>query len=296
MSKVFVGGVIGHPISHSLSPEIFDYISFYLKVPVVYQRIDVVPKDLHLYNKIFRDISLLNGWNVTIPHKETIVKQIDDLSAEAKVLGAVNVVKVLRGKLIGYNTDVHGVLKTLSEQKIRIAGSSNLIFGAGGAALSVGYALGSKGADQVWILNRNHLRAKKMAKTLNFHFPKTRFLPVLPNDLNTITSPVQLLVNATPLGMKGFPNRSPLSNYGLSKFFKNCSKEALAFDLVYRPVQTCFLDDAAKLGIRRVGGLDMLIWQALAAWEIWMGKVPEPKKLKNQLSRHLLKRLEGVSE
>jgi shikimate dehydrogenase len=220
---------------------------------------------------------------LTLPHNEETSDLMDILSSEAQITGAVNVVKATLGKLQGFNTDVIGVIETLREQKFNIKKSNALIFGAGGAALSAGFALGKNSAKQVWVVNRTFSRARKVASRLSAHFPKTFFEPRSLTQVKEISDSIDLYINATPLGMKGFPKVTLLPD--------RVSPGALAFDLVYRPEKTKFLEKASKLGLRTVAGLDMLIWQAIAGWEIWLGTVPNRSQLKNALKTHLEKKL-----
>ena len=187
------------------------------------------------------------------------MKQVDELSPEAQGVGAVNVVHFRGSRLRGHNTDVFGIKKTLEEQRYRVAGQSALLLGAGGAALAVAYALGQGRAREVFILNRSRGRALTLARRLTRLFPKTRF--VVPGRGAADFSSVSLYINATPLGMKGFPNETLLPT--------ELNPDALAFDLVYRPEKTAFLKVASRKGLRTVGGLDMLIWKRLLPGNIW---------------------------
>ena len=273
-------GVMGFPVSHSWSPSIFSLLARILDDPLDYRTIEVDPVNWEESVSVLQNIKIFHGWNVTLPFKEKFLNRVDVLSSEARAVGAVNVVKVSEGgKLWGYNTDVFGVQRTLEEQKFRAQGKCAVIFGAGGASLAVAYALGSSGASDVWIVNRTIARARSQAKRLRTLFPKTVFHACEQLPRTRTISP-QLYVNATPLGMVGFPRESLLP--------KSVVADALVFDLVYHPEKTPFLASAEKLGVASVGGLDMLLWQALASWEIWVGKVPQLHKVKNELKQQLV--------
>lgn len=281
-----VAGVIGDPIQHSLSPEIFQFISKRVGYPVRYERFHVKSQDFKHFLNHLRQYPLLHGVNVTLPYKEKIISQLQEVTFEAKSVGAVNVVKVEAGKLLGYNTDLYGIQKTLFEQGVKPKKITAVIFGAGGAALSVGYVLGHGKAKQVTIFNRNERRAKRMAVKLAKLFPATTFVGAPLEGAAKFNEPADLYVQSTPLGMKGFPSVSLLP--------KKLSTHALAFDLVYRPEETPFLKDAKKRGLRTVGGLDMLVWQALAAWEIWVGPLTNSERLKSHLMLYLRRKIKKV--
>ncbi len=279
LREKFYAGVMGFPVNHSRSPQIFSDLARILGYPLDYRRIEVRPENWEMSVTTIQQLQLFQGWNVTLPYKERFFARVDHLSPEAQAIGAVNVIRLARdGSLWGYNTDVFGVLKTLEEQKVRVQGASAVIFGAGGAALAVSYVLGKLRASEVWLVNRTLFRARTQAMRLRKLFPRTVFHSVeaLPQRLDI---PPRLFVNATPLGMSGFPKKSLLP--------KRVEGEALALDLVYHPEKTPFLQAAQKQGLSAVNGLDMLLWQALASWEIWVGKIPQIQKVKNQLKQGL---------
>jgi shikimate dehydrogenase len=287
MSEIFLAGVMGYPIEHSLSPEIFDFISRRLGIPLVYKKLAVPAEDLQSTVEVFKKLSLLTGWNVTIPHKKKIVELMDLLSPEARAISAVNVVQVQKNRLLGYNTDVLGVSETFRENAILVRDHSALIFGAGGAALSVGYVLGDQGAADVALVNRSHDSGEAAVRTLSGVFPKTRFHSLPWSAVESFDSPRALYVNATPLGMQG---------YGASGFHlpRKVTPEAVAFDLIYRPEHTPFLSEMGERGLKTVGGLDMLIWQAIAAWEIWMHPISNEKDFKSTLKTELKAHLRQI--
>lgn len=283
MHDVFYAGVLGFPIKHSLSPVIFKHLSSKMKIPVAYQKLEVAPDTLEATVKVFRNTGVLSGWNVTIPHKKEMARWIDELSSESQVTQAVNVVKREGEKLLGYNTDVIGVIKTLKEKKVPISGKTAAIFGAGGAATAATYALCSENIKKLWIFCRDVEKTKKNFSKLEKAFPKTQFLWGFADQVSQITDPMDLYINATPLGMKGFLKPVP--------FPSGLVKNGFAFDVVYNPLETPFLQKAKKLGFVPIDGLDMLIWQAIAAWEIWIGPVPNIAKQKKSIRKLLFKML-----
>lgn len=275
LAEPAIAAVIGDPVKHSLSPEIFDFLARRLGVPLVYRKIRVMEGDLARLVWTLRELPML-GCNVTIPHKESILGLLDRISPEAAVIGAVNVVENRGGELVGHNTDARGVIETLAEHRVRVRGAEAWVLGAGGAARAVCHALGTLGARRVWVENRTSSRARALCRDLGRVFQATEFSLV--RDAVPGVN-LQVCINTTPLGMTGVE--------GEVCFPMDVRRGAWAFDVVYRPENTPFLARARRQGLRTIGGLDMLIWQALATWEIWIGRIPRRGAVKTELKRRL---------
>jgi shikimate dehydrogenase len=280
MARCRQAAVVGHPIRHSLSPLIFGFLSRQLKNRLIYHALDILPEDLRSSLRLCRELSFV-GWNVTIPHKEAIIPYLSSLSAEAQQVGAVNVVRFNGHQAKGHNTDVTGLICTLSENNLQVRGKSVVVFGAGGAARAVSYGAAKKGAVRIYVKNRTFSRGEILCTKLQPSFPKTDFIPV--KTLSQIEDQIYLYVNATPLGMEGFPLKSPLS----SAFPSGLA----AIDLVYKPRVTPFLEMAKRQGMKTIAGLDMLIWQAIGTWEIWFGRIHNRAELFSVLKRFLIRKL-----
>ncbi|MGK5090306.1 shikimate kinase [Bdellovibrionota bacterium FG-2] len=274
--------VIGTPVSHSLSPVIFSFLAKQVGMPDFhYTSQEVPPSQLTLTLSEVKADPQYVGLNVTLPHKQAILQHLDQLAPEVKCIGAANVVHCIEGRTIGYNTDVLGVIRTLEDHQCDVRGNSALIWGAGGASRAVAYALGKLGATTVNILNRDFDRARILCAQIGETFPHALFVPILAHDETPkITTPLSLLVNATSVGMKTdwiFPiDKFPLL------------PGALAFDLVYNPEKIPFYAMAKIKGLRAVDGLDMLIYQALATWEIWFGPLEQAQIPQERLRDFLL--------
>jgi shikimate dehydrogenase len=241
--------LFGRPVSPSRSPRLFARLAVLLKRSVSYEA--VLVDDLTAAVVKAR----ADGWrgaNVTVPLKEEAAALADRLTAPAKALGAANVLRFGRG-IDGHNTDADGLRDALRAAGFAVRGKSALVFGAGGAARAAGWALAREGAKQVRFTARTQARARRSARALSPHFQKTRFSAGAP-------VPADIWINATPLGMKGFPDRSPAP--------KGLASPALAVDLVYGR-RTAFQRDAAARGARVADGAAMLVHQALRAWEYW---------------------------
>ena len=248
-------GVIGDPIGHSLSPHLHNAGFQARRINAVYLPFQV--KDLRDFLVAIEQFGI-RGFSITLPHKERILRYLDDCDPLAAAIGAVNTVVVRnRGKLYGYNTDYIGVLRAL-ERRIPLRGSRVLIFGAGGAARAVAFALETAGAS-VAICARRPAQAQKLARAVHGEaVPRS----ALRREF------FDAIVNATPVGMHPRDNQSPLDAREL-----NCR---LVFDLIYRPRETKLLKLAARRGIETISGIEMFLAQGIAQWEIWMGeRAPE---------------------
>lgn len=274
----YLAAVIGHPIAHSLSPALFGHIARATGLPIDYRRLDIAPARLRETVRVFREQPLFVGWNVTIPHKAAIAKLVDERSAAAELLGAVNVVRFAEGRLLGENTDVAGVELTFARHGVDLRGRRATIYGAGGAAMAVGYVLGAQRARDVVIVNRTPARARRVAARLASAFPRTRFV-ANPRE----AAPAELYVNTTPLGMTGFAQTSLLP--------PDAPRGAWAFDVVYRPERTPFLRQAQRRGLHPIGGLEMLIGQALGTYDLWFAAHPLSRAKRTTLFTSLLRYL-----
>jgi 3-dehydroquinate dehydratase/shikimate dehydrogenase len=250
-SETAVYGVIGDPVGHSLSPLMHNAAFAARGKNAVYLpfRVRELPDFMASINPL--DIS---GFSVTIPHKENIVRYLDECDSLAAEIGAVNTVLVRAGKLCGYNTDFIGVLRAM-ERRLPLAGSRVLLIGAGGAARAAAFALARAGAAvAVWA--RRAQRARALAHAVSGEAIDREAIAHHSFDA---------IVNCTPVGM--YPHRgSPLELREL-----NCR---LVMDLIYRPLKTELLRRAERRGIEAISGVDMFVAQAAAQWELWTGESP----------------------
>lgn len=245
-----VYGVIGDPIGHSLSPRMHNAGFQARRIDAVY--VPFLVRDIEDFLDSIRPLGIA-GFSITLPHKQKIMDYLDQCDPLAAEIGAVNTVVVRGGKLRGSNTDYIGVLRTL-EGRIPLRGSRILIVGAGGAARSVAFALGKAGAN-VCVAARRPDRAKALARAmggvaLGRSALKKEFFDVV--------------VNATPVGMRPMERQSPLKATEL-----NCH---LLFDTIYRPRTTRLMQLAAQKGIETISGLEMFLAQGAAQWELWTGQ------------------------
>jgi 3-dehydroquinate dehydratase/shikimate dehydrogenase len=250
-AKTQIYGVIGDPIGHSLSPHLHNAGFQARRLNAVF--LPFLVPDLRDFLGAVAPFKI-SGFAVTIPHKQSIIRHLDDCDPVAAAIGAVNTVVVRgNGKLYGYNTDYVGVLRAL-ERRMPLRGSRVLIFGAGGSARAVAFALARAGSI-VCVCARRPKQAAALARDVGGEsIPRARLR----------TEFFDAIVNTTPVGMHPRVSESPLEAREL-----NCH---LLFDLIYRPRVTKLMQLAASRGIETVSGLDMFIAQGTAQWEIWMGQ------------------------
>jgi 3-dehydroquinate dehydratase/shikimate dehydrogenase len=252
-TKVYA--VAGDPISHSLSPAIMNAALRSENVNGVFLALNA--KSLKDLLECVREIPI-QGLGVTMPHKESILKFLDNTDPQTSKIGACNtVVRSQDGKLYGFNTDTSGVVRPL-EQRIPLQGARILVLGAGGAARAAVFALKARGAE-IFILNRNVAAAQKLARQAKARTMKRQDLKKLDFDV---------IINATPVGM-GNTRESPLNPEEI--------RAKIVFDMVYDPAETRLLKLAKERGAEVISGSVMFVHQAARQFEIWTGK-PAPRE------------------
>ena len=265
MKQLFV---IGDPVAHSLSPLLHQTMIDQTGAAYRYDVRTVRPEELPAFVRWAKDGGCA-GFNVTMPHKEAILPLLDEVDTTAASCGAVNTVCIREGRAIGHNTDGAGFLDSLAEQGFYPQGRTVLLLGAGGAAKAVGHALAAAGAGRIIVCARRLERAAALAAQL----PGCGEGIVLAQDAIQQAAACDLLVNATPLGMAGSPAFARLD------FLQAMPPHAVVYDLVYHPRRTALLEAAARQGLRTVGGIDLLIRQAVRAFTFFTGETPDTAAL-----------------
>ena len=259
-------GLIGYPLGHSISP-IFQQAAFdELGIEVRYELWETTPDKLGKIVKGIKNEDKL-GSNVTVPYKEDVIQFLDELNEIARDIGAVNTVTKRDGKLIGYNTDAEGFLRSVEvEGKFDPEGKTVTMIGAGGVARAIGFSLVQSGAKVLNLFDIDRTRAMKLASEL-----KASQVNVLSSnsgsEYEAAISGTDLLINCTPIGMKHSPSegQSPVAA-------ELVSSQSLVYDVVYNPLKTPLLETAEKAGVTALGGLSMLVYQGVAAFELWTGQ------------------------
>ena len=290
-------GIFGFPAAHSLSPAMQEAAFAKRKIKAYYLILDFRPGP---FKKAMRGLKkpgfLLEGFNLTVPYKEAVLKYLDQVTPEARSIGAVNTVLQRGGKWIGTNTDAHGILASLEKEAgFRPRGKTILILGSGGASRAAIYGLAGARAKKIMIANRHPGRARGLAGEFRKKFPGTFFgaYPLKEKMLESGLAEADLIVNATSLGLKaGDP--CPLSPALVKRALGK--RKVLFFDMIYDPAPTPFLEMARRQGHKILGGPGMLLFQGAAAFECWTGKKAPVAEMRAALHKALDERRAGVKK
>ncbi len=265
-SHTKVVGILGYPINHTLSPQMHNAAFAHLGLDYVYSSFEVKPENLRGAVRGLRALNIA-GVNVTVPHKERALEYLDELSENAKKLGAVNTIKLEGEKLCGYNTDSEGFITSLEKEgNTDPEGKKILLLGAGGAAKAVAVSLANQGARKISIANRTKERANALVTMLKHIAPQVEAncLPLGGDELNKCATEAQLIINATSVGLKS-DAMPPIDANALHA-------GQLVYDLIYSPAKTRLLAEAEAKGAKILNGLGMLVYQGALTFEIWTGK------------------------
>lgn len=258
--------VIGHPIGHSKSPLIHNYWINAYKLEGTYEAIDIACENLESGVQKLVDEGYA-GFNVTVPHKETILELCDQVDNNARAIGAVNTVVIEDGKLRGKNTDGYGFVHNIwdTDPDFEFEEKTAVVLGSGGAARAITSALIGEGVRHVLLLNRTRERAEKIKEELGFlsDIIETHDW----DNRHDILERADILVNTTSLGMTGQPP--------LDISLDALPQTALVNDIVYAPLKTELLRAAGEKGHKTVTGIGMLLHQARPAFREWFGILPD---------------------
>jgi len=264
--------IIGDPIDHSLSPGIHNAAFTTLGLNCSYIAFRVQEGQLKNSMDSLRAINI-GGFNVTMPHKVTVLNYVDGSDKIVEMVGAANTVNNEGGKFHAYNTDVVGFIEPLRQRKIDLNGCEVLILGAGGAARAVAVALSQeKGVSKINIFNRDINRSTNLANIVNKSGIETS--TISQNDVQKIAFRSNLIINTTPLGMKNEQSLIKTSSI---------SKESIVYDIVYKPIETKLLENAKTAGAQVIYGYEMLLEQAIASFKIWFRIDPPIESMKKVL-------------
>ena len=252
-------GLIGNPVSHSMSPKIQNQFCKHFSFNGLYCAFQCEKDRLGQIVEALKTLSF-KGFNITYPFKEDIIKYLYQIDKTSQLLKAVNTVKNLDGKLYGYNTDAYGFEMLLKNNNIDVSGKNVAILGTGGAARAVAIALFNRNVKSIKFFTRN------INKAFKFNDDSVdRIIEFLTyEEYNFAKKSLFLVVNATPLGMGNFKELSPLN-------CKQITGIEFAVDLIYNPSKTLFLQMAENEGVKAINGFEMLFFQGLKSFEIWTG-------------------------
>jgi shikimate dehydrogenase len=274
-------GLIGWPVDHSLSPQMHNAAFADKGLDFCYVAFPVMPASLKEAVRGLRALGMV-GANVTIPHKEKVLAYLDEASAEAQAIGAVNTILIDENRLFGYNTDAMGFLTSLEQEaNVRLEGKHVVVIGAGGAgrAMSVGAAFSR--VRQVTLCDIVLDKAERLAATIRAVRPEVKTAAMEPTSEQFAKSVkgADIVVNATPLGMRS-DDPLPLDPDHLSK-------ETFVFDAIYIPAETQLLKAAREKGCRTLSGIGMLVHQGAAAFKIWTAVEPNIALMREVVNKAL---------
>ena len=260
-------GIIGFPLTHSISAAIQKAGFESLGIEGSYDVLETAPEDLVDRIKYLKSNGY-NGFNVTIPLKVPMSLFLDDIDDYANIAGCVNTVKIGEDRsFYGYNTDIYG-FKTAIPNDINLQGKLASILGTGGASRAAVVGLAEKGIKKIDFYTRNIINSRSTLDYMRAKFPNIEFNVYQIQNIRSLAESA-IIVNATPIGMKGFmANEMPLE----PKDFRDLKPDTVVYDIVYNPIKTVLLKEAERNGLGTIEGLDMLIYQAQRAIEIWTGK------------------------
>lgn len=259
--------VIGYPLEHTLSPVLHGAIYKQLSVSAEMQVLSNEDVGVLIKNILQTPLTLTA---VTMPHKQTIIKYLDEVDQDVKKLGAVNTVINRDGKLYGYNTDIVGVAKALESVELRDTGV--LILGAGGAARSAAYAVDQAGAN-LFCINRTKEGAEQIMNEFNG-------TAITEDEIDQ--QQITVIINCTPVGMYPEIGQTPLEK-------QNLKPDYVVFDMVYNPMQTRLLKEAQEVGARTISGIEMFIAQGVEQVRLWLQKEVGTQGLKEILINELIR-------
>ncbi|MES2984301.1 MAG: shikimate dehydrogenase [Pseudomonadota bacterium] len=273
-------GLIGYPVSHSLSPHIHSYWLKEHGLDADYKLFTTAPARLRQTILHMRKKNAI-GLNVTVPHKQAVMEYLDSHDEAATRIGAVNTILNRDGKFIGSNTDAYGFITNLKNGlgELKPYLENVVLLGAGGATRAAIVALIDEGAARITLTNRTQEKAETLAQY--FSIATATPITVAPwDDREKILREATLLVNTTSLGM--------ISHHLLHLDVKQLPRDAAVHDIVYAPLETELLKNAKKRGLKTVDGLGMLLYQAQAAFAQWHGVTPE---VTQKLRAHIMEQL-----
>ena len=263
--------VIGHPVSHSLSPLMHQAALAHHDLPGTYVAIDLLPDEVTSFIA-WCNREEFRGCNITLPYKQLFLDAVDSVSDAAQDIGAINTIVKEDGRLVGHNTDIYGFLKPLEPLKEDLEGQEAVVFGTGGASKAVITGLISFGIEKVWLVSR------RPSQIQNDH-PNVDVISY--DNWTAVMDPVSIVVNSTPLGMHPNTENSPVRKEEVVFL-----RDRICYDLIYNPLETKFLRDSRHLSYRSIGGLGMFIQQGSRSFQLWTGKDFPHQKIQSALISH----------
>lgn len=249
--------MIGHPITHSLSPLMHNTALLHYKLDATYYAVDILPEDLPAFTAWCNNDAFL-GCNVTLPYKQQLYDMVDSRSEMAEKIGAINTISKKGVELIGHNTDIFGFLEPLKQFTDVIEDNDAIVFGTGGASGAVVQGLRAIGVNKIYLVTRNPAIKQSENHTIEY---------IGYSQWTAYADAAAIVVNTTPLGMHPHIDQSPVRD-SEARYLEG----KICYDLVYNPRDTLFLTQAQPFADTVINGIDMLIQQGSRSFEIWTGK------------------------
>ncbi len=253
--------LIGHPVEHSFSPPMHNRAFEKLNMDYAYVAFDVEPANLKSAIEGAKALNI-KGFNVTIPHKISVMDFLDEIDEVASLIGAVNTIDFKNMK--GYNTDGIGAVEAI-EEVTSIKGKNVVIAGAGGASRAISFYIAKYGADAMTIFNRNPLKAQNLASDVSNSGLIGEVKSDSISEINAYLADADILIDTTPVGMHPNVDDEPIATS------QNMHEDLVVFDAVYNPNETVLLKEAIKAGAKPVYGIKMLLYQGAESFKIWTG-------------------------
>ena len=276
-ARTQVCGLIGNPVGHSISPLIHNTLSEKLNQNLAYVTFKVESQDVVAAVKGAYALGI-KGMNVTVPHKQAVMEALVDVDPLAKSIGAVNTLVRVDGGYKGYNTDYFGIRRQLVEDGIDIKGREVIVLGAGGASRAVTFMCAVEGAGRVYLLNRSVDKAVELARDVNTYIGEDKVCPMRLNDYNKLAGKKYIVIQTTSRGLYPEVDAAPIEDEDFYDMIE------AAVDIIFNPSETKFMRLAGEHGARVYNGIEMLLYQGVAAYELW-NDVKVPDELCRELHR-----------
>jgi shikimate dehydrogenase len=262
-------GIFGWPVAHSKSPQMHEAAARAIGIELGYERFEVPPAELAAAVRQKHEAAI-DGYNLTVPHKEAIMALVDEVAPAARAIGAVNTVVRTDGRYVGHNTDAPGLVRSLAEAGVELSESRVVVLGAGGAARAAVVGLSGAGADEITVLSRRPEQGEGLRASLAGELDCALESAPL-SEASWYFETATLLVQATSATLE--------SNLGAADFaaalpIDALPAEAAVVDMVYKPLETSVLARAKQRDLKVVDGLGMLLHQGAIAFEMWTGVEP----------------------
>lgn len=284
--KAKVCGLIANPVEHSLSPMMQNFYAEKTGVDFVYVPFHVKHEDIGAAITGAYALNLA-GMNVSVPHKQHVIPYLSHMDDDARAIGAVNTLVRTEDGYKGCNTDSAGLHRAMREAGIAIKGQDCILIGAGGAAKAAAYLLVKEGARIVYILNRDAGRAQALAEEFNTRFSGQSLVPMALSDYGKIPAGSYLAIQSTSVGMDPAVDSAPIED---PAFYQNIHT---GVDIIYTPMKTRFMQYVTEAGGKTMNGLTMLLYQGIAAFELWNPQVKVSDEVIAQAKERMTDQLKG---